>query len=68
MKEGKRLYRLSKSVELGGSSRDIGHRNVKEGETKQIRVLGSKHVLQLQRGTSFSDHLPSPFQWFPHGP
>lgn len=45
-----------------------GHRNVKEGETKQIRAPGSKHVLQLQRGTSFSDQLPSPFQWLPHGP
>lgn len=54
-------------MEMRESSRDIGHRNVKEGETKQIRALGSKHVQQLQRGTSFSDQMPSPAQWFPHG-
>lgn len=65
--ERRGLQRLSKSV-CAGYSKDIGHRNVKEGETEEIRVLGSKHVLQPERGTSSSDQLPSLLQWLPHAP
>lgn len=46
----------------------LGGGVAKDAETKQISVLGSSHVVQLERGTSFSDQLVSPFQWFPHEP
>lgn len=44
--ERKGLQRLSKSVCVyGPPEMHIGHSNVKEGEHKELRAPGSKHVL-----------------------